>query len=164
MCVSCRQCCKTGGAGDDCSQCWPSLRVPCYRSRCRRDGCDKLISLPLKSSQGFMLALPCGTLLQNLGLPTGSPVRLTTRLASASPFENPWPAATAGLLWEACPAKSCASTAPCFPLSKSARRGRTATVEPQSTVDGIPDTDSPRPCGSGDTGRMSHGQFWLQHL
>lgn len=123
MFVSCQQCCRTGGAGDDCGQCWSSPRVPCYRSRCRHDVCDKLISLPLKSSQGFTLALPCRKLLQNLGLLTGSPARPTARLTSTSPFENLWPAATAGLPWEACPAESCANRAPCFPLSKSARRG-----------------------------------------
>lgn len=34
---------------------------------------DKLLGLPLSSSQGFTLALPCRKLLQNPGLPTGSP-------------------------------------------------------------------------------------------
>lgn len=144
--------------------CWPSWRVLCYRSRCCCDVCDKMISLPLKSRQGFTLALPCRKLLQNLSLPSGSPARLTARLASVSTFEHPWPAATAGLLWDACPAESCTSAAPCSPLSTSAERGQMATVELQSTVDGIPDTESLCPHGCGDMGGISHSQLWLQHL
>lgn len=73
-------CCRTGGAGGDRGQCRPSRRVLGYRGGCRGDGCDKLVRLPWRSSQGSTLALPRGKLLQSLALPAGSPASLTAPL------------------------------------------------------------------------------------
>lgn len=158
VCVSCWQCRGAGGAGDGCDQCWPCSTL-CYQSCCCLGGRDKLLGLPLSSSQGF--TLPCRKLLQNPSPPTGSPADCPHASLLHLPL-TPVASSTTRCCGE--PAQLSLAPAPSLSHSESAGRGRMATVDLQSTVNGISDMEPPQPCDTGDRGRMSCRHPWLQHL